>query len=63
VSPGICSTAPSRASEASILAAVDFGSSARSATSVTPMGPSVKAASTANARSIDWTLDTQCLVG
>ena len=49
---------PRRASDASIRAAVDFGRSARSATSVTPTGPSVNAASTANARSMDWTLDT-----
>ena len=39
MSPGTCSTAPSRLSDASIRAAVDFGRSARSATSVTPIGP------------------------
>ena len=37
MSPGICSTTPSWASEASIRAAVDFGRSALSATSVTRM--------------------------
>ncbi len=49
----------SRASEASIRAAVLFGSFARSATSVTPSGPSASVDRTANARSMLWTLDTR----
>ena len=57
VSPGTCSTTPSRTSDPSRRATVLFGSSTRSATSVTPTGPSVSAPSTAKARSIDWTLD------
>ena len=50
--------------EESMRAAVDFGSSTRSATSVHRTGPSVNAGtSTANARSMDWTLDTASPVG
>ena len=63
MSPGTCSTAPSRLNDESSRAAVDFGRSARSATSVTPMGPPDNADSTAKARSMDWTLDTPLPVG
>jgi hypothetical protein len=35
-----------------------FANSVRSATSVTPIGPSDNADRTAKARSMDWTLDT-----
>ena len=57
LSPGTCSTAPSLASVASSRAAVDFGRPDRSATSVTPSGPSDRAPSTSKARLMDWTLD------
>ena len=40
-----------------------LGSSARSATSVTPIGPSASAPRTAKARSMDWTLDIGPLLG
>ena len=59
MSPGTCSTAPSRASVVSRRAAVDFGRPARSATSVTPSGPPASAPSTSNARLMDWTLDNR----
>jgi hypothetical protein len=49
--------------EESSRAAVDFGRSARSATSVTPIGPSASAPRTAKARSMDWTLDIGTFVG
>ena len=63
VSPGTCSTAPSSTSVASSRAAVDFGRLERSATSVTPSGPSPSALSTPNARRMDWTLDMAPFVG
>ena len=50
---------PRRRAVASRRAAVDFGRPARSATSVTPSGPSASAPSTAKARLMDWTLDTR----
>ena len=61
--PGPARPRPRRPSVASIRAAVDFGRPARSATSVTPSGPSPSAPSTAKARLMDWTLDIGLLVG
>ena len=55
--------ASSAASVASSRAAVDLGRPARSATSVTPSGPSARAPSTAKARLMDWTLDTDPFLG